>query len=208
MGLNTNEQRNLQDKWKKRRVRKDSSICHFGDDFHSFFAVKTGSFKSFVNTEDGREQIINFHFPGDLIALESIALGYFRSTVKSLEDSIICQIPYVEAVKVISPYSEELNPLVNLLSVKINQDVRIFPSATGVEKLAEFLLYYHFRLDEIFSFSFPMSRAEIANFLGLSTETISRLFSKMQKQGVIKVSGKKITILDVRNLKKMCPFSG
>ena len=206
MGLNTNEQQNLQDKWKKRRVRKDSSICHFGDDFHSFFAVITGSFKSFINTEDGREQIVNFHFPGDLIALESIASGRFSSTVKAMEDSIICHIPYQEAIEVISSYSAESNPLVNLLSVKLDQDSRVFTSASAIEKLAGFLLNFHSRLDNKLSFSLPMSREEIGNFLGLSTETVSRLFSRMQKQGAIIVSGKNVTILDIQRLKKTCPF--
>ena len=206
VSLNAHLQQGQQGVWKKKSIKKDSIICRFGADFHYFFAVKTGSLKSFINTEDGREQIVNFHFPGDLIALESIASGRFSSTVKALEDSIICHIPYQEAIEVISSYSAESNPLVNLLSVKLDQDSRVFTSASAIEKLAGFLLNFHSRLDNKLSFSLPMSREEIGNFLGLSTETVSRLFSRMQKQGAIIVSGKNVTILDIQRLKKTCPF--
>jgi CRP/FNR family transcriptional regulator, anaerobic regulatory protein len=127
MILTLNLQDNPQVQWKKIMVDEDSIMGHFGDDFNSLIAVKTGSFKSFVNTEDRREQIINFYFPEDLIALESIASGYLNSTVKALKNSMICYISYLDALKVILSHPIDHNPLVALLSATLDQGIRFFP---------------------------------------------------------------------------------
>lgn len=188
---------------RKRPLHKHDNLVHTGDPFKSLFAVRTGSFKSFVTNADGEEQITGFHFPGDIIGFDALRDNTHQSYTQALETAMVCELPY-ETLDTISAQLPKLRQqIMSFMSAEIKQDhdmMMLLNKRNAEERLMYFIAHLSKRFEERgFSgsqFHLSMTRNEIGNFLGLTIETISRLLTRFQKESIIKVEGKLITILD------------
>ena len=79
---------------RKKPLQKTEKLVASGDKFSSLYAVRTGSFKSFVSDADGEEQIIGFHFPGDIIGFDALREHKHQSYTQALETAMVCELPY------------------------------------------------------------------------------------------------------------------
>ena len=175
--------------------------------FKTIFVVRSGSFKTTISATDGREQVTSFYFPGEFIGMDAIYQQRYLSTARALEASSVCELPYERLQEFSATIPELQNQLMTRLSKELSSDKNLLLSLgkkTAQEKLISFLLPLSQRFGERgFSrkeFRLTMTRGEIGNYLGLTVETISRLLSRFQKAGFIKVEGKFITILDQQAL--------
>ena len=184
----------------------------YGQDgvFESVFAVRSGAIKSYRISEDGEEQIIGFHLPGELFGLSGLSTGRHQNSAVALETSAICEIPFDR----IEPLSRDIpslqRHLFQLMSRTISDDQQLallLGKKTAEERIASLLLGLSSRMRRRRlsgkEFRLPMSRGDIGNYLGLVVETVSRVFTRMQKQGVIAVNGKELEILDGERLANM-----
>lgn len=188
---------------RKKPLQKTEKLVASGDKFTSLYAVRTGSFKSFVSDADGDEQIIGFHFPGDIIGFDALREHQHQSYTQALETAMVCELPYDTLDEMSMKFPKLRHQIMSFMSAEIKQDhdmMMLLNKRTAEERLLYFIAHLSRRFEERgFSprqFNLSMTRNEIGNYLGLTVETISRLLTRFQKESLIKVEGKLITILD------------
>ncbi|ESP90989.1 MULTISPECIES: FNR family transcription factor [Pseudoalteromonas] len=192
---------------RKKPLHKGDFLFESGSPLQAIFAVRSGSFKSYTLSEQGDEQITGFHLAGDLVGFDAINKMQHQSFAQALETSMVCEIPFDTLDELAGKLPKLRQQIMRLMSNEINYDqemLLLLNKKTAEERLATFIFNLSNRFGERgFSrkeFRFTMTRGEIGNYLGLTVETISRLLSRFQKAGLIKVEGKFITILESQGL--------
>jgi CRP/FNR family transcriptional regulator, anaerobic regulatory protein len=194
----------------RRRVKRGESLFHAGSGFDSIFAVRSGFFKSSVLLEDGRDQVTAFHMAGEVLGMDGIGTGHHTSDVVALEDSEVCIIPY-ERLE-LPELQRQLQKVMSRELVRDQGVMMLLGTMRAEERLAAFLLNLSQRfVARGFSpheFHLRMTRDEIGSYLGLSLETVSRLFSRFQAEKLIAVQQKHIRMLDVPGLRAVMLQAG
>ncbi len=188
---------------RKKPIQKGQIICAAGSDFKSLYAIRSGSFKSYTIADDGVEQVTSFDLAGDIIGFDSIGQNVHQSYSIALETSMVCEIPY-QTIDQLSAHIPRLRQQIfRLMSEEIRADQFLFQlinKRSAQARLATFISTlgerHHERGFSIREFRLTMTRKEIGNYLGLTIESISRLFGQLKKQGIIELNGKYITIID------------
>lgn len=190
-----------------RVVTEGTAIHRAGDPFRSVFLLRSGAAKRLLIQEDGREQILGFPMPGDILGMEAIDGGAHSTTVMALGLCAIVEISFeaIEALAAENPAVARF--LYHRMSAAL-RDEHGWMAALGLlnadERVAAFLL----DLSQRFSargfsarrFMLRMTRAEIGSFLGLTLETVSRVFSRFQRLGLLNVTRRDIELLDMTAL--------
>jgi CRP/FNR family transcriptional regulator len=194
----------------RRRIKRGESIFGTGDEFNAIYAIRSGFFKTSVVDGEGREQVTGFFMGGELLGMEGIGSGSHNSTAVALEDSEVCVMPYSLVESMAHDYPQLQRHLHSVLSREIVRDhgvMMLLGSMRAEERLAAFLS----NLSKRFvrrgysqsDFHLRMTREEIGSYLGLKLETVSRLFSQFQKDGLIEVEQKHVRIVDIAGLEKI-----
>ena len=177
-----------------RPLGRGRHVFRLGDEFRALYAIRSGSVKTYTITEDGAEQITGFHLPGELIGLDAINFSQHPCGAKALETTSVCDIPFyrLEELSVLVPGLGR--QLLRIMSREIHAEgelLTLLGKKSAEERLAALLLSLSIRFQQRgfspWEFHLNMSRNDIANYLGLAVETVSRLFSRFQSQGLIEV---------------------
>jgi len=194
----------------RRRVRRGEALFNAGDEFHSVYAVRSGFFKTTILNEDGREQVTGFNMPGELMGMDGIGAGSYHGNAVALEDCEVCVLPFSlieELGREIPTLQRHLHCVLSREIVRDHGVMMLLGSMRAEERLAVFLLNLSKRfLRRGYSpsdFHLRMTREEIGSYLGLKLETVSRLFSKFQEDGLIEVQPKHVRIRDIDGLEKV-----
>jgi CRP/FNR family transcriptional regulator len=205
-GLAAAEQQKLGDLvYTRKRVKRGETLFHAGSAFESLYAIRTGFFKSSVVLEDGRDQVTGFHMAGEVLGMDGIGTSHHTADVIALEDSEVCVIPYSHLEE--PSLQRQLHKVMSRELVRDQGVMTLLGTMKAEERLAAFLLNLSQRfVARGFSpseFHLRMTRDEIGSYLGLSLETVSRLFSRFADDNLIAVQQKHIRILDVPGLKSV-----
>lgn len=212
LGLHNNDLAQL-DKIIKRSqtYKRGQSLFRVESDFNSLFVVRSGSFKTTISTSNGREQVTGFYFPGEFVGLDAIHEKTYQSNAKALESSTVCELPYENLQELGKDMPQLQLQLLARLSKELSDDkglMLLLGKKAADEKLATYLLSISRRFNErgfsATDFQLSMSRGDIANHLGLAVETISRLFSRFQDDGLITITGKAISLRNIEKLQELC----
>ena len=192
------------------KLKKGDALFHNGSPFTALFAVKLGSLKTTVLSDDGREQVAGYHMAGDLVGLDGMGEDRHACEALALEDSEACVLPFARIEELARHVPALQHNLHRFLSREIERDHRVMlllGSMRAEERLAAFLLNlserYHARGYSSTEFVLRMTREEIGSYLGLKLETVSRLFSKFQEEGLVMVAGRSVKIIDMPVLKQL-----
>ncbi len=196
-------------------IKRGSALFHADDAFAAVYVVRTGFFKTAIAAQDGAEQVAGFFMAGEILGLDGIENDRHTCDAVALEDSQVCVIPLDE----LEACSRELAPLQRrfhrMMSREIvrDHDVMLLLGSMSAEKrLAAFLLDLMRRLRERgFSSSelvLRMTRREIGSYLGLTLETVSRAFSRLQQEAMLEVSHRNVSILREEALKNLVEARG
>lgn len=199
-----------------RPIKKGELLFQQGQPFTSVYAVRAGTLKSYTVTNSGEEQITGFQLASELVGLESFDSETYPSSAKALETTSVCEIPFDS----LDQLSGELPELRRQLLRTMGQEIRdeqqmmlLLSKKTAEEKLATFILNMAARFKRRgFSettFRLAMSRADMANYLGLAVETVSRVFTRFQSNDVISFgsNAKDITISNRDELLKIADIT-
>ena len=187
----------------RKRVKRGEALYRAGGGFDSLYFVRSGFFKSRVVLEDGRDQVTGFHMAGEFVGMDAIDTQRHGSDTVALEDSEVCMIPsaHLEQPRM----QRQLQRVMSRELVRDQGVMLLLGTMKAEERLAAFLLNLSQRLlARGFSpseFHLRMTRDEIGSYLGLSLETVSRLFSRFHHEELISVQQKHIRIHDVAGLK-------
>ncbi|PCI08740.1 MAG: transcriptional regulator FNR [Gammaproteobacteria bacterium] len=191
-------------------IHKNDYLYRRGDAAVAIYAVRTGCIKTMTESTNGDEQIVGFHMAGELLGLDGFADGIHACNAVALETSSVCKLP-IDQLEALSQKLPGLqNQMRRIVGKEVSNDHKLLlllGKMTSEERLASFLLSVSSRMlernwkeDE---FNLSMARQDIANYLGVAVETVSRLFATFQKQGIINVDRRHITILQMEALKAM-----
>ena len=194
----------------RKRVKRGESLYRAGDWFSSIYALRSGFFKSCVMLEDGRDQVTGFCMPGEILGMDGIGTDRHNLNTVALEDSEVCVIPFSrleEASSTLRGLQRQVHKVMSREIVRDQGVMMLLGSMRAEERLAAFLL----NLSQRFvargyspsEFHLRMTREEIGSYLGLKLETVSRIFSRFQEDGLVGVQQKHIRILDVAGLKQV-----
>jgi len=192
------------------KLKKGDALFRNGAPFTALYAVKLGSLKTTVLSNDGREQVSGYHMAGDLLGLDGMGDDRHGCEAIALEDSELCVIPFTRIEELARHVPALQHNLHKFMSREIERDHRVMlllGSMRAEERLAAFLLNlserYKTRGYSSTEFVLRMTREEIGSYLGLKLETVSRLFSKFQEEGLVMVAGRSIKIIDMPVLKQL-----
>lgn len=194
---------------RKKPYQKNQMLIEQGERLQKLYAVRSGSFKTYIVDNEGVEQITGFHLPGDVIGFDGLATKHHKSYCQALETSMVCEIPFT-TIDDLSETMPALRHQINrLMSNEIFSDQSMFmllTKKTAEQRICSFLLSLSERFKQrqlsAFSFKLNMTRNDIGNYLGLTVETVSRVFSKLKNAGIVELDGKYITIIDLEYLKQ------
>ena len=186
-----------------KRLQAGQALFRVGEAFHNLYFVKTGSLKTMVLMDDGREQVTGFHLAGDVLGVDAISFSTHSSEAVALEDTYVCAIPFVQ-LSHMSQRVESLQTYVQrLLAREVVRDqglLLLLGRMQADERVAAFLLNLSKRFAargySPLEFTLSMAREEIGNYLGLTLETVSRCFSRLKNAGVLRVENRRIRILN------------
>ena len=191
-------------------LQKGAHLFREHDGFKSVYAVRSGTLKAYRTTDDGREQVTGFFFPGEILGMDGISEDTHASSAKALETSAVCEIPF-NSLELLSTKMPSLQRhFFQLMSREITTDqqlITLLSKSTAEERVAALLLSISARnarrkLSAV-QFRLSMSRMDIANYLGLTVETVSRVFGRLQNMELLLVENKEIHILDIAGLKQI-----
>ncbi|WP_395069157.1 helix-turn-helix domain-containing protein [Paraburkholderia silvatlantica] len=193
-----------------RHVHRGETLFRARDAFQSLYAVRTGSFKTVVMHRDGREQVIGFQIPGEPLGLDGVCSGTHSCDAIALEDSTVCIMPFGQLETFCRESRRMQRHLYQLMSGEIVREsslMMLLGTMTAEQRLAAFLLDLASRFEARgysgAQFNLKMSREEIGCFLGMKLETVSRMFSRFQREGLVEPNGKQIRIVDLEGLARV-----
>ena len=204
---------NLSESYLKKRVAK-KILFQQSTSLTDIYAVTSGAYKLCQYNDDGEENVIGLRFPGELIGEDALYLQKYNYTAIAIGDSSVCKVSVEQMTSCGKLVPEIQLNFIELLSRQSYVRQRNFQAYIGKKSadslLAAFLLNiiernadYTGNDDHI---ELPISRNDVANFLGLRRETLSRVFSKFQKDQLIQIEGKTIQLLEQDKLSKLADF--
>lgn len=172
----------------------------------SIYAVRSGTLKSYVLAEDGEEQVLGFHLPGELVGLDAIHPGRHQCSVMALDTATACILPFAELTELATRVPDLQRQIMRLMSKEISSLVPVAGDHSAESRVAMLLLSLSRRFGErgysprVFRLAMP--RRDIANYLRLATETVSRVLRRFQDDGLIEVERREVSLIDLEALRR------
>ena len=195
---------------RERPYAKGEPVFQIGQPFKSLFAVRTGSVKVFLQSDDGDEQIVGFHMPGELLGFDGMGHDKHCCAAVALESSSICELPYSRLHDLAREMPSLSDHFMTLMSNEIADEhamMLMLAKKSAEARMATFLLSLSLRFKKRgfspYQFNLTMSRHDIANYLGLAVETVSRIMTHMQDAGLIEVDRRFVSITNMPELRAL-----
>lgn len=189
-------------------LHRNDVIYRQGDEFHSLYAVRLGCIKTVRTSRQGDDQVTGFYLPGEIFGMDGIGAEHHTNTAIALETAAVCELPFAKLEELSAKIPSLQHYVFQLLSREIGRDQRLIgllSRNSAEERIAALLVRLSMRFAErkqsATRFRLPMSRSDMGSWLGLTVETVSRVLGRMQKDGILKVDNKEITILDMDRLR-------
>ena len=184
--------------------RKGEIINHDGEKFSFFKYLKSGLVKLYRRTPSGDEQVITITRPFEFVSNMSIfSEERYQYSVSALEDSVVCMVK-LEFIKELflknGGFAMGLLTKISRINDKIITQTLDIRQKNLIGRVAFVLLYFTNEIYKSRVFDLPVSRKEIADYIGMSTANVIRTLSDFKKEGIIRVFGKTIEVVDVGKL--------
>lgn len=182
-------------------------IFREGDAFDAIAAVRAGTVKTYVNDAEGREQVLGFFLPGEVIGLNAISKDRYPCNAVALDHVMLCRFSFPGMAALAARMPGVQQQLFRLLSQDIGKAELLAGNYSADERMAAFLVSLSRRFaTRGFSprrFRLTMTRTDIANYLRLASESVSRGFRRLQDTGLVKVDRREIELLDIPKLEAL-----
>lgn len=192
----------------RRKLKPGEYLYRSGQPFNSLYLVHVGFLKTCELSRDGREQVTGFRMRGELLGVESIGLDAYSCDVVSLDDAEVWCLPYAPVLGVCRGDAAMQARLAATLADEIRRNrswMLTIGTLAAEHRVAAFLLDFaarHARLGFSSShFILRMGRADIASYLAIQHETVTRALTRLAQRGLISVMRKEIKLLDIPGLR-------
>jgi len=192
---------------RQRSVRIGQLIVAAGDPFKGIYVVRSGFFKSYLINRDGELQVTGFHLPSEVFGIEGISGGPYNHSVEALDTGSVCRVPAALFHRNSVEGQAIVHVLLGVMSriiIRDNELIFSLAKLSASRRLATFLIDLSMRMQRS-GFSrddlmLCMRRTDIASYLGLAEETVSRLFTRFQRKGILTVNRRYIESFDLHKL--------
>jgi len=178
-----------------------------GDVFEAIAAVRAGTVKTYVVDRDGHEQVLGFHLPGEVIGLDAIDGDRYPCNAVALDTVMLCRFSFPRISMLAARLPGLQQHLFRLMSRDIGRASLLAGDYSADQRMAAFLIGLSRRLAARgFSpdrFQLTMARTDIANYLRLAPETVSRVLKRFQHDGLIHVDRRELELLGRKRLEDM-----
>ena len=175
-------------------------IFRVGDPFEAIAAVRAGTVKTYIIDRDGREHVLGFYLPGEVIGLDAIDGETYPCNAVALDTAMLCRFSFPKIAVLATRLPGLQRHLFRLLSRDIGRAALLAGDWTADQRMAAFLIGLARRLAARgFSpnrFQLTMARTDIANYLRLAPETVSRVLRRFQKDGLLAVDRRELELLE------------
>lgn len=191
----------------EKNFTKGDFILQKGDEIKEFIYLKSGLVKLYIENKDRKEQIIYFAKPFDFVSILSVFSGkQYNYSVKAVEESVTCNIEMGKIKKLVlsnGKFSLNLLERMSKVSDKVILESLEIRRRNLKGRVAYILLYFYENIYHNLEFELPVSRKEIAEYIGKTTENVIRALTEFRKDGLIKIYGKVVEISDLERLKQV-----
>lgn len=193
---------------RKPSLSKGEYLFKAGEPFKSMFAVRAGAIKLFSYDHNHMEVIHGFYLPGDIVGMDSIAYPNYQFYAIALDVTTVCEIPYAQLSNLANQVPNLHVQIFNLMSQEIvgtRNYTALLTQKTAEQRLAYFIwsmsLKYKSRGYFHTKFRLNILHRDVANYLNLTPETVSRILAKFNKQKVLSWKKKEVQIFDEEALR-------
>jgi CRP/FNR family nitrogen fixation transcriptional regulator len=182
------------------KYRRGAEIFGEAEPAEYVYQVIDGAVRSYKLLSDGRRQIGAFHLTGDIFGLENG--GAHRFTAEAVVDTTVRLVKRASLAHVAESDVTVARDLLNMTATNLKHaedHMLLLGRKTSLERVAAFLLEMDQRLTDAGVMALPMCRRDIADYLGLTLETVSRALSTLHDQGILGFLGqtqRQIVLLD------------
>lgn len=176
----------------RRTYKRGELLFRAGEPYRAAFAIRSGSVKTSVVTDDGRVQVTGFHISGEVLGLNAIINDSYNSEARALETTSVCEVPFDSYEEMAAEVPGLQFQMLKIMSQEIvhNQEMMLLlGKKKAEERLATFLVNLSRRLKQhgrpAEEFRLSMSRSDIGNYLGLAEETVCRVITRFEEEGLI-----------------------
>ena len=188
-------------------IRDGDHIFREGDPFEAIAAVRAGTVKTYVVDRDGREHVLGFYLPGEVIGLDGIDGDTYPCNAVALDTVMLCRFSFPKIAVLATRLPGLQRHLFRLLSRDIGRAALLAGDWSADERMAAFLVGLSRRLAARgFSpsrFQLTMARTDIANYLRLAPETVSRVLRRFQKDGLLRVDRREVELVGRDQLEEL-----
>ncbi len=191
----------------RRHVPSGGFLYRSGSRFASLFVLRSGCLKTVHTFADGRFRVTGFHLAGDIVGFDGLGGGEHTCDAITLQDCNVCEMPF-EAIQQLSTSNPQLQRYFHRVMgreiAREHATSLLLASTRATERVAAFLLHLSNRYEALGKLPGPlrlrMTRGDVGSYLGLCHETVSRALSQLQDDGLIRVKGRKVEIVDFDGL--------
>jgi len=180
--------------------REGQHIFREGDQFDSIAGIRAGTVKTYVTDLAGREQVLGFFLPGEVIGLNAISQSRYPCNAVALDTVLLCRFSFPKMATLAARMPGLQQQLFRLLSEDIGKASLLAGDFAADERMAAFLVglarRHAARGVSQTRLRLPMARTDIANYLRLAAETVSRILRRFQDDGIVRVERRDVEILD------------
>ncbi|MCH9769687.1 MAG: helix-turn-helix domain-containing protein [Gammaproteobacteria bacterium] len=193
--------------FRARILEPGQHLCHQGQVNDHIYAIRSGTLKSYLSRPDGEEFVMEFHLPPELFGWEALDPEQGALSVIALDHCNVCEIPIAKLEKLMGISPELVQQLTLMFSHKIRSQNMILLRTSAEQRVAHFILQLSIRYQALGNpynlCKLDMTHQDIANYLRIAPETISRTLRNMQTRGIIKSERRKIYIENMPKLREL-----
>lgn len=182
-------------------------VFRAGEHFDAIAAVRSGTVKTRRVDRGGREQVLGFHLPGEIIGLSAIDGERYPCDAIALDEVQLCRFSFEQMASLAARLPRLQRQLFRLLSRDIGHAERLAAEHTADERVAAFLVdlsrRFTVRGSPAAQFQLTMLRTDIASYLRLTPETVSRVFRRFRDEGKLRVHRRAVELIDLRGLEAL-----
>lgn len=191
------------------RIARGHALYRAGERIEAFHMLRSGCIKE-TDGSDGRESIVNFCLPGELLTVQNAASARSHLSSVAVETSFVCAVPWRVFYRVCAQFPSATGEFIKLIArsgAGTRELLTLIRGRGALERVAGFLSNLCARMQSrgfpAREFRLGMSREDIARYLGLRSETVSRCFSELARRGVLRVRAKRIQILSIQEMRRL-----
>ena len=195
---------------RKVRFARGKALYRSGDKVESFYMIRSGCIKEIDDSAGRHDSVINFVLPGEMLSLHCLGSGFSSTTSIAVEASFACVVPWGAFNNLCAnspPIAGEFIRLIAKAGIPARDLLILIRDREAIERVAGFLVNIAGRLQirgvRSREFRLSMNRDDIAAYLGLRSETVSRCFTELGRRGLIEVRAKRVQILQPAELRRM-----